>query len=99
MRRSVGIALLLSLAWPLVLAGQRWFGFNAGSTPASSDLRIGVVATNTMLAGAAGGSRQRRAGGSSTAGLIPPSMTTNSALAGNGVNGVVQRRALNEANA
>src|SRR2546421_10945704 len=30
-------------------------GFNAGSTLAGSDLRIGVIATNTMLAGAAGG--------------------------------------------
>src|SRR3989454_1248482 len=32
-----------------------WFGFNAGSTLAGSDLRIGGIATNTMLAGAAGG--------------------------------------------
>ena len=31
-----------------------WFGFNPGSTLAGSDLRIGVIATNTMLAGAAG---------------------------------------------
>ncbi len=31
-----------------------WFGFNAGSTMAGSDLRIGVIATNTMLASAAG---------------------------------------------
>jgi ammonium transporter, Amt family len=31
-----------------------WFGFNAGSTLAGTDFRIGVVATNTMLAGAAG---------------------------------------------
>jgi Amt family ammonium transporter len=30
-----------------------WFGFNAGSTLAGGDLRIGVVATNTMLASAA----------------------------------------------
>ena len=30
-----------------------WFGFNAGSTLAGGDLRIGVVATNTMLAGSA----------------------------------------------
>jgi Amt family ammonium transporter len=30
-----------------------WFGFNAGSTLAGSDLRIGVVAVNTMLAGGA----------------------------------------------
>jgi Amt family ammonium transporter len=31
-----------------------WFGFNAGSTLSGTDLRIGVVAVNTMLAGAAG---------------------------------------------
>lgn len=31
-----------------------WFGFNPGSTLAGNDLRIGVVATNTMLAGASG---------------------------------------------
>jgi len=31
-----------------------WFGFNAGSTLAGSDLRIGVIATNTMLASGAG---------------------------------------------
>jgi len=30
-----------------------WFGFNAGSSLAGGDLRIGVVAANTMLAGAA----------------------------------------------
>src|SRR5438132_2666168 len=45
---------------PMALAGTfilafGWFGFNAGSTLAGSDLRIGVIATNTMLAGAAGG--------------------------------------------
>ncbi|MCL5986839.1 MAG: ammonium transporter [Actinobacteria bacterium] len=31
-----------------------WFGFNSGSTLAGYDLRISVVATNTMLASAAG---------------------------------------------
>jgi Amt family ammonium transporter len=31
-----------------------WFGFNPGSTLAGGDLRIAVVATNTMLASAAG---------------------------------------------
>ncbi len=31
-----------------------WFGFNPGSTFAGTDLRIGVIATNTMLASAAG---------------------------------------------
>ncbi len=33
-----------------------WFGFNAGSTLAATDLRISVVATNTFLAAAAGAS-------------------------------------------
>jgi Amt family ammonium transporter len=31
-----------------------WFGFNPGSTLAGGDLRISIVAVNTMLAGAAG---------------------------------------------
>jgi len=31
-----------------------WFGFNAGSTLAATDLRISVVAVNTFLAGSAG---------------------------------------------
>lgn len=31
-----------------------WFGFNTGSTLAGGDLRIGVIAVNTMLASAAG---------------------------------------------
>ncbi len=31
-----------------------WFGFNAGSTLAGGDLRIAVIATNTMLASGAG---------------------------------------------
>jgi Amt family ammonium transporter len=31
-----------------------WFGFNPGSTLAGNDLRIGVVATNTMIASGAG---------------------------------------------
>jgi Amt family ammonium transporter len=44
---------------PMALVGTfilafGWFGFNPGSTLAGGDLRIGVVATNTMLAGAAG---------------------------------------------
>ena len=58
-----------------------WFGFNAGSTLAGSDPRIGVIATNTMLAGAVG---------SVTAmlyvwlryGKPDPSMAANGALAG-----------------
>jgi len=44
---------------PMAIAGTfilafGWFGFNAGSTLAGSDLRIAVIATNTMLASAAG---------------------------------------------
>ena len=31
-----------------------WFGFNAGSTLAATELRIAVIATNTLLAGSAG---------------------------------------------
>ena len=31
-----------------------WFGFNAGSTVAATELRIGVIAANTFLAGATG---------------------------------------------
>jgi len=31
-----------------------WFGFNAGSSLSGTDLRIGVIATNTMLASASG---------------------------------------------
>lgn len=31
-----------------------WFGFNPGSTLAGTDMRIGIVATNTMLASAGG---------------------------------------------
>jgi len=58
-----------------------WFGFNPGSTLSGTDLRIGVVATNTMLASA---------GGALTAmiymlwkfGKPDPSMMANGMLAG-----------------
>jgi Amt family ammonium transporter len=58
-----------------------WFGFNAGSTLAGTDLQIGVIATNTMLAGAAGSVTAmlymwRRYG------APDPSMLANGALAG-----------------
>ncbi len=58
-----------------------WFGFNAGSTLSGTDLRIGVIATNTMLAGAAGSAAAmlymwRRYG------KPDPSMIANGALAG-----------------
>jgi ammonium transporter, Amt family len=44
---------------PLVVLGTfvlafGWFGFNAGSTLAGSDLRISIIAVNTMLASASG---------------------------------------------
>jgi Amt family ammonium transporter len=44
---------------PMVVIGTvvlafGWFGFNAGSTLAGTDLRLAVVAVNTMLASAAG---------------------------------------------
>ncbi|MBJ6725111.1 ammonium transporter [Geomonas sp. Red875] len=44
----------MAIVGTLILAFG-WFGFTAGSTLAASDLRIGVVAVNTMLASAAGG--------------------------------------------
>jgi Amt family ammonium transporter len=43
----------MALVGTLILAFG-WFGFNPGSTLAGTDLRIGVVATNTMLAGTGG---------------------------------------------
>ncbi len=44
---------------PMVMVGTfilafGWFGFNAGSSLAGADGRIGIVATNTMLASASG---------------------------------------------
>src|SRR4029078_13509034 len=43
----------LALGGTIILAFG-WFGFNPGSTLAGGDLRIAVVATNTMLAGTGG---------------------------------------------
>ena len=43
----------MAIAGTFILAFG-WFGFNAGSTLAGTDLRIAVVAVNTMLASAAG---------------------------------------------
>ena len=48
-----GHNILMALVGTFILCFG-WFGFNTGSTLAGSDLRIGVIATNTMLAGAAG---------------------------------------------
>ncbi|MHB8066432.1 MAG: ammonium transporter [Desulfobaccales bacterium] len=44
----------MGVAGALILAFG-WFGFNPGSTLAGTDLRIGVIAVNTMLASGAGG--------------------------------------------
>lgn len=48
-----GHSLPLAIVGTFILAFG-WFGFNAGSTLAGTDLRIAVVATNTMLASATG---------------------------------------------
>ncbi|HWA59170.1 MAG TPA: ammonium transporter [Gemmatimonadales bacterium] len=58
-----------------------WFGFNAGSTLAGGDLRIGVIATNTMLAGAFG-SLSAMAYMVLRHGKPDPSMLANGVLAG-----------------
>ncbi|MDB4909614.1 MAG: ammonium transporter [Gemmatimonadetes bacterium] len=58
-----------------------WFGFNAGSTLAGADSRIGVIATNTMLAGAAG-SISAMIFLYLTSGKPDPAMLANGALAG-----------------
>jgi Amt family ammonium transporter len=70
----------MALVGTLILAFG-WFGFNPGSTLAGTDLRIAVIATNTMLAGT---------GGAITAmiymmarfGKPDPSMMANGMLAG-----------------
>jgi Amt family ammonium transporter len=54
MRPIPGHHIPMAVTGALILAFG-WFGFNAGSTLAATDLRIGVVAANTMLASAAGG--------------------------------------------
>jgi len=71
---------------PMALVGTfilcfGWFGFNPGSTLAGSDLRIGVIATNTMLAGAAG-SVMAMLYMWTKYGKPDPSMMANGALAG-----------------
>ncbi len=58
-----------------------WFAFNAGSTLNSSDFRLTVVATNTMIAGAIGG-LVAMAFMWIKYGKPDPSMTANGALAG-----------------
>jgi Amt family ammonium transporter len=58
-----------------------WFGFNPGSTLAGTDLRIGVVATNTMLA-SAGGAAAAMFYMMIRFGKPDPSMMANGLLAG-----------------
>ena len=58
-----------------------WFSFNAGSTLNSSDFRLSVVATNTMVAGAIGGFAAMMYMWIKF-GKPDPSMTANGTLAG-----------------
>ncbi len=58
-----------------------WFGFNPGSTLSGTDLRIGVVATNTMLA-SAGGAVSAMIFMMIKFGKPDPSMMANGMLAG-----------------
>jgi ammonium transporter, Amt family len=59
-----------------------WFGFNPGSTLAGTDLRISVVATNTMLAGAFGAFATTLWMWWVRSGKPDPSMMCNGMLAG-----------------
>ncbi len=58
-----------------------WFGFNAGSTLMGTDTRIGVIATNTMLAGT-GGAITSMIYMWTRYGKPDPSMLANGVLAG-----------------
>jgi Amt family ammonium transporter len=58
-RRDGAIGLIPGHNLPMAVVGTLilafgWFGFNAGSSLAGSDPRIGVIAVNTMLASAGG---------------------------------------------
>jgi ammonium transporter, Amt family len=70
----------MGIAGALILAFG-WFGFNPGSTLAGTDLRIGVIATNTMLA-SAGGALSAMAYMWVRYGKPDPTMAVNGLLAG-----------------
>jgi Amt family ammonium transporter len=59
-----------------------WFGFNPGSTLAGTDLRIAVVAVNTMLAGSTGAFAATLWMWKVRSGKPDPSMMCNGLLAG-----------------
>ena len=71
---------------PMVMLGTfilafGWFGFNAGSSLAGADGRIGIIATNTMLASASGAVAAALVVWKMT-GKPDPSMMCNGMLAG-----------------
>jgi Amt family ammonium transporter len=70
----------MGIAGALILAFG-WFGFNPGSTLAGTDLRIGVIAVNTMLA-SAGGAMSAMLYMWMRFGKPDPTMTVNGLLAG-----------------
>ena len=70
----------MAITGTLILAFG-WFGFNPGSTLSGTDLRIGIIATNTMMASGAGATAAmlwvwKRAG------KPDPAMIANGLLAG-----------------
>lgn len=64
-----------------ILLAFGWFGFNAGSTLAATDLRISIIASNTFIAAAAGASIMLFYTWATT-GYIDVAFICNGALAG-----------------